>query len=275
MIQAAGIRSALGRVLIVGGGRMGEAILAGLLNASALEPADVIVANPGLAKRERLSATYNVTCVADAVEAGDCDTCILAVKPQVMRDVLTSMTEGRVFQPKRVISVAAGISTEFLRGFFPASHVIRVMPNTPLTVGEGMVGISLGEGVPEDEGELACALFELMGKAVVVDEPLQDAVVALSGSGPAYFALFCRELAAAGEELGLSTDLACELALQTMIGTGALLSETGQSLDELIDAVSSPGGTTIAALDAMRAAGFAEAVRDGALAAARRSKELS
>ena len=275
MTQAADIRPALGRVLIVGGGRMGEAILAGLLNAHAIDPADAVVANPGLAKRERLSATYGVTCVADATEAGACDTCILAVKPQVMRDVLVSMTEGREFSPKRVISVAAGVKTAFLAGFFPASHVIRVMPNTPLTVGEGMVGISLGADVPDEEGELACALFSLMGRAVVVDEPLQDAVVALSGSGPAYFALFCKELAAAGEELGLPADLARELALQTMVGTGALLSETGQSPEELIDAVSSPGGTTIAALDAMRAAGLAEAVHEGARAAARRSEELS
>ena len=275
MTQAADIRPALGRVLIVGGGRMGEAILAGLLNANALDPVDAVVANPGLAKRERLSAVYGVTCVADATEVESCDTCILAVKPQVMHDVLASMTEGRDFAPQRVISVAAGVKTEFLAAFFPNSHVIRVMPNTPLTVGEGMVGISLGAGVPDDEGELARALFSLMGKAVVVDEPLQDAVVALSGSGPAYFALFCRELAAAGEELGLPPDLACELALQTMVGTGELLSKTGQSLDDLIDAVSSPGGTTIAALDAMRAAGFAEAVHEGARAAARRSKELS
>ncbi|MGI6220371.1 MAG: pyrroline-5-carboxylate reductase [Coriobacteriales bacterium] len=275
MTEAAEIRSALGRVLIVGGGRMGEAILAGLLNARALEPSDVIVANPGLAKRERLSSTYGIACVADATEAGSCDTCILAVKPQVMHDVLVSLTEGREFAPQRVISVAAGVKTAFLAEFFPASHVIRVMPNTPLTVGEGMVGISLGAGVPAEEGELASALFELMGKAVVVDEPLQDAVVALSGSGPAYFALVCRELAAAGEELGLPADLARELAIQTMVGTGALLTETGQSPEELIDAVSSPGGTTIAALDAMRAAGLPEALHEGARAAARRSEELS
>ena len=275
MTQAADIRPALGRVLIVGGGRMGEAILAGLLNANAIGIADVVVANPGLAKRERLSTTYGVSCVADATEAGACDTCILAVKPQVMRDVLASLTEGRDFAPQRVISVAAGVKTAFLSEFFPNSNVIRVMPNTPMTVGEGMVGISLGDGVPDEEGELACALFSLMGKAVVVDEPLQDAVVALSGSGPAYFALFCKELADAGEELGLSADLARELALQTMVGTGALLTETGQSPEELVDAVSSPGGTTIAALDAMRSAGFAEAVHDGARAAARRSEELS
>lgn len=265
----------LGRVLIVGGGKMGEAILAGMLSAGCIGPERVTVANPGLEKRVRLEKTYGVVCVADALEAPNPDTCILAVKPQVLRDVLSGLAEAGTFAPARIISIAAGISTATISGFFPHGAIVRAMPNTPLMVGEGMVGVSVGEGTPVEEGELACELFRAMGGAVLVDEALQDAVVAVSGSGPAYFALFVKELAEAGAELGLPEDLSMQLALQTMRGTGELLAKTGQSPDELIAAVSSPGGTTVAALEAMKAAGVGEAIKGGASAAARRSKELS
>jgi len=265
----------LGRVLIIGGGKMGEAILAGMLSAGVVDAEDVVVANPGVEKRERLSTTYGVRCVADAADAPASDTCILAVKPQVLRDVLAGLAATGVFSPRLVISIAAGISTSTVSEYLPDSAVVRAMPNTPLMVGEGMVGVSVGANTPAEEGELACELFRTMGGAVLVDEPLQDAVVAVSGSGPAYFALFVRDLASAGEKLGLPADLALELAQQTMIGTGALLAQTGQSPDELIAAVSSPGGTTVAALGAMDEAGVGHAIAAGAEAAARRSKELS
>ena len=268
----------LGRVLIIGGGRMGSAILAGMMASGAVDPSDVTVANPGAEKRERLSALYGVSCVADASEASNPDTCILAVKPQVLRDVLAGLVASGCsdgpFAPRLVISVAAGISTDAIGAFLPGSAIVRAMPNTPLTVGRGVVGVSLGAGVSEETGALACAVFERMGDAVVVDEELQDAVVAVSGSGPAYFALFAKALAEAGTELGLPAELSARLAIGTMAGTAALLEETGTTPDELIEAVSSPGGTTIAALDAMRAHGVEEAIVSGAHACAARSKEL-
>ena len=273
-MEASEIAARLGGVLIVGGGKMGEAILAGMLSAGVVDAADISVANPGAEKRERLAATYGVATYADAADAPRPDTCILAVKPQVIRDVMAGLAEAG-FAPARVISIAAGITTATIAGYFPQSAVVRAMPNTPLTVGAGMVGVSAGAGTPEEEGELACAMFRCMGGAVLVDESLQDAIVAVSGSGPAYFALFVKELADAGEKLGLPPEFSLELALQTMAGTAELMARTGQSPEELIAAVSSPGGTTVAALEAMRAAGVGEAIASGAFAAARRSKELS
>ena len=265
----------LGNILIIGGGRMGSALLAGILNAG-LAPAEaIIVAEPGEDRRAFLEAEYGIRCVADAKEAPVPDMCLLAVKPQVMRSVLDSLTSGREFAPKRVISIAAGITTSLLAEYFTKSSIVRAMPNTPLIVGSGMVAVSPGEGTPLEDAELACSIFSCMGDAIVVDESLQDSVVAISGSGPAYFALFVQELANAGVELGLDPDVALRLSLKTMSGTSALLEQTGQSPAELIEAVSSPGGTTIAALDAMREGGVAEAIDAGAKAASRRSKELS
>lgn len=254
---------------------MGSAMLAGILNAGLVPAENIIVAEPGEARRAFLEAEYGVRCVADANEAPVPDTCLLAVKPQMMREVLGNLTAGREFSPKRVISIAAGITTKLLASYFADTNIIRVMPNTPLIVGCGMVAVSPGEGTPAEEAELACSLFSCMGDAIVIDESLQDSVVALSGSGPAYFALFVQELANAGVELGLDPDVALKLSLKTMSGTSALLEQTGQTPEELIEAVSSPGGTTIAALDAMREGGVAQAIIEGAKAASRRSKELS
>ncbi|MGI6217251.1 MAG: pyrroline-5-carboxylate reductase [Coriobacteriales bacterium] len=275
MSGSSSLSDQLGKIVIVGGGKMGEAILAGMLSSGAVDVGSVVVANPGEEKRTRLSKVYGVRCVPDASEVEHPDTCILAVKPQVIRDVLSGLSDTPTFDPKRIISIAAGISTSTISEYFPNSHVVRGMPNTPLMVGKGTVGLSVGSDTPPEEGQLAKQLFECMGSAVVVDESLQDAVVAVSGSGPAYFALFVQALAKAGEDLGLPGNLSLELAQQTMIGTGALLEKTGQSPEQLIEAVSSPGGTTVAALEKMKSENVEKAIADGAFAAAKRSKELS
>ena len=152
--------------------------------------------------------------------------------------------------------------------------IVRVMPNTPLVCGCGMSAVSAGAAASEADCELVCALFASMGRAIIVDEREQDVVCAVSGSGPAYFELFAETIAQSAVELGMDYEDALQLVLQTMLGTARLVIETGQSLPDAIDAVSSPGGTTVAALDAMREAGLQEALRDGVKAAACRSKEL-
>ncbi len=281
MYSAEEISQKLGKILIVGGGHMGTAILAGLISSSVVASEDVVVANPGKEKRDNITATYGVACVADSSEVEESpDTCILAVKPQILREVIAKLASeglenGKAFAPKRIISIAAGITTQTILQYFPESFVIRAMPNTPLMVGKGMVGLSAGEGTPNEEAELAKQMFECMGSAVVVDESMQDAVVALSGSGPAYFALFVDELAKAGVKLGLPEDKALELSLETMIGAGELLKQTGQSPAQLVEGACTPGGTTIAALDALKADGISKAIEDCAFACAKRSKELS
>ena len=137
-----------------------------------------------------------------------------------------------------------------------------------------MSAVSAGSSASASDCELVRSLFASMGHAIIVDESEQDIVCAVSGSGPAYFELFAEVIAQSATELGMCYDDALELVMQTMLGTALLITETGQSLPDAIDAVSSPGGTTVAALDAMRARGVQEALQDGVIAAARRSKEL-
>ena len=148
------------------------------------------------------------------------------------------------------------------------------MPNTPLLCGFGMSAVSGGSDATPETCELVRELFATMGHAVIVDEDKQDIVTAISGSGPAYFELVVETMARSGEKLGLDYETSRELALQTMYGTAALIDKTHQDLPAAIEAVSSPGGTTVAALDAMRSAGLAEALDRGVVAAAARSKEL-
>lgn len=268
------LASELGHVLIVGGGNMGSAILSGLLAAGAVGTEDVVVANPGIEKRERLSSEYGIRCVEDASEDPAPDTCILAIKPQIMKDVLQGLADAG-FSPKRIVSVAAGIKTQTICGFFPGVPVIRTMPNMGLIYGHGVTGISAAEGTSDDEAQLVKRMFECMGVAEVVDESLQDAVVAVSGSGPAYFALVVEQVAKAGEELGLTHDMALELSLHTMIGAGKLLESSGKSPEQVVEGACTPGGTTTAAISAMQAGGIEQAIGDGVRAAYERSKELS
>ena len=239
------ISKRLGSVLIVGGGRMGTAICAGLLNIEGMTPARITVANPGEAKRVALSSEYGVNTVADATAALPADTVILAVKPDVVCEVARSLSEAGL-RDALVVSVAAGVSTDKIAAALGGNaQVVRVMPNTPLLCGFGMSAISGGaDATPE------------------------------TGSGPAYFELVVETMARSGEKLGLDYDTSLELALQTMYGTAALIDKTHQDLPAAIEAVSSPGGTTVAALDAMRSAGLAEALDKGVAAAAARSKEL-
>ena len=264
----------LGSILIVGGGKMGEAILSGLLASDAVDKSNIVVANPGREKRERLSATYGVYCVASATEVAQPNTCVMCVKPQVIRDVMQELVQAN-FEPTRVISIAAGITTATIAEYFPNAYIVRGMPNTPLMVGQGMVALSSGANTPDTELQLAVEMFASMGSAIVVPESLQDAVVGLSGSGPAYFAMFLEAMIDAGTQMGLECEMALELSLQTMIGTGELLRQTGKTPAQLIEDVSSPGGTTVAALGSMRSAGVDQGIVDGCKAACERSKELS
>ena len=271
---ASGLSTALGDVLIVGGGSMGRAICAGLVGALGVEASRICVANPGAEKRARLAADYGVRTVADAREGLPATTIVLAVKPNVVREVARQLDAAGAGSAL-VVSIAAGISTERLSACFAAPvPIVRVMPNTPLQCGHGMSAISAGAHAKEADVELVRALFSALGSALVVDEDKMDVVTAVSGSGPAYFELIVETMARSAEDLGLPYETALELALQTMYGTAALIDETGQGLPEAIAAVSSPGGTTVAALDAMRAGGLEQALDAGVRAAARRSAEL-
>jgi pyrroline-5-carboxylate reductase len=263
-----------GRLLVVGGGRMGEAITKGLIDAGSLDAERVVIAEPDPQRRETLHATHHVGVAAHASEAVyAADIVLLAVKPQVLDGVVRELAGalGRAL----VVSIAAGVSIARLETLLPpGTPVVRVMPNTPAMVRVGMSVVSGGSEADAEHVDLVRSLFAELGDAIVLDERFQDAAGAISGCGPAYVALFVDALARAGVRHGLARDVAQRLAVQTLVGTAELIRATGQHPEQLIDAVTSPGGTTIAALEVLEARGFRAALADAVSAAVARSKEL-
>ena len=270
---------------IVGGGKMGEAILSGWLAsdaapADAIAPADVVVVEPGAERRAYLAQAHGVACVADVADVAAADVVVLAVKPQVMMGVLSSIASLPAFQggPRGplFVSIAAGLPTERLAAGLPqGAPLVRVMPNMPLMVGAGASGVCGGACASADQVRYVADLFGCLGRAVVVDEADMDAVCAVSGSGPAYVAALVEAMRDAGAAQGLDPQLAEVLALQTVLGTARLIDETALTPQTAREAICSPGGTTLAALDAMGQAGFAPSIDAGIAAAVRRSKELA
>jgi pyrroline-5-carboxylate reductase len=265
----------LGRIALIGGGKMGEAIVAGLVNGALLSLDAIVVAEPNEERRDYLSETYHIDCVADGAQLRGIRTALFAVKPQAFKLVAQHLAEADSFKPKRVISIAAGITTETIAACFFPAQIIRVMPNAPLSVSTGMSVVATAEGTSIAEGELVVELFSLMGEALLLDESMINAATALSGSGPAYFALLVEELARAGEGVGLARAEAEYLAAQTLIGTARQLQLTGESPEELRRAVTSPGGTTQAALESFAANGLGAIVEQAVTAAVRRAEELA
>lgn len=268
------IASALGSVLIIGGGNMGRAICAGLLRIDGVFPESVTVANPGEEKRRALEEDFGVRTVPSCVQALPAKTVIIAVKPKLVAEIARELAQFDI-AGTLVISIAAGVSTNAIANIIGNKvPIVRVMPNTPLQVGHGVSAISGGEAASQEDCELVREIFARMGRSVIIEENMQDVACSISGSGPAYFELFVETIARQGEQLGLDYETSLELTLQTMYGTAALIDETHQDLPSAIKAVSSPGGTTVAALDAMRAGGLEDAIRSGVAAATKRSKEL-
>lgn len=262
-----------GSLAVIGGGKMGEAIVTGLISAGVMAPERITVAEPDEPRRQTLAAAHGVRCVTSGAEALPADIVLLAVKPQVLDSVVQPFAEQ--LSASLVISIAAGITTARLESMLAeGTAVVRVMPNTPAMVGEGMAVVSGGTEASAEEVDLVRALFDSFGRALVIDEGYQDAASAISGSGPAYFALVVDALARAGVRQGLPRDVAQALAVQTMLGTAVMIDSTGQHPEALIDAVTSPGGTTIAALDELERAGLRAGFSAAVAAAVRRSKEL-
>jgi pyrroline-5-carboxylate reductase len=262
------------RLAVIGGGRMGEAIVGGLLAAGAFAASAIVVAEPDPHRREQLAAQYGIATLAEGSAAlAGADAVVLAVKPQVIDSVVRSVASS--VGDALVISIAGGVTCARLESMLPAgTRVVRVMPNTPALVGAGMSIVSGGSEASDADVVAVAAIFGAVGEVVVLGEALQDACTAISGCGPAYMALVIDALARAGVREGLSRDVAQRLALQTMRGTVDLIEKTGQHPEAIIDAVSSPGGSTIAAVTALEAAGVRSAFASAVRAAVVRSREL-
>ena len=264
------------KLAIIGCGRMGEAILAGLLKAGTLAADDIVATQPDDARRAYLHETYGVTCYKDNTQIGTADVVLLAVKPQVIDLVVKKMSASGVLGGNQLIlSIAVGISAKRLEGnLAEGAHVVRVMPNTPALVGFGMSVISAGTHANADDIAQAQLICNAIGDTVVLDEKFQDTCSALSGSGPAYFELIADALSRAGVRHGLARDVAQKLVVSTMRGTAELIEQTGEHPQVLIDQVTSPGGTTIAALETMEKEGLRSSLTEGVAAAIARAKEL-
>lgn len=234
-------------VAIVGVGVMGETLLSGLVRAGRPRE-DLLVCEKRPERAQELTERYDVTVLPDLAAVAHADTVALVVKPQDMADVLDELS-SHLSAGQLLVSLAAGITTGFIEQHVPEGvAVVRVMPNTPALVDEGMATISGGRHCDEEHLERAEALLRSTGRVLRVPEKQQDAVTAISGSGPAYIFFVVESMIEAGVHLGLPRSTATELVVQTVVGSAKLLRETGEHPTVLRERVTSPGGTTAAAI---------------------------
>jgi pyrroline-5-carboxylate reductase len=263
------------KIAFLGAGAMGEALMRGLIDAETVAASDIIAYDVAASRQELLRESLGVgtaSIPADAVR--DAQVVLLAVKPQMIAAALEPL-RSNLTPEQTVISIAAGISTGIIEACLDnAVPVVRVMPNTPALVGAAASAICGGKYASEEHLALALHLFSAVGLAVQTDEKLMDAVTGLSGSGPAYVYLFIEALSDGGVKMGLPRSVATQLAAQTVAGAARMVLETGMHPGALKDQVTSPGGTTIAALHALENGAFRGTVMDAVEASAERSREL-
>ena len=262
------------RLAILGAGVMGETVLSGLLRAG-WDPDDIVATDRRPERQVELRHTYGIRMLDNVEAAAEADTVILVVKPQDMRDLLTEISS--VIKPDvLVVSLAAGVDTASIESQLPdGTAVIRVMPNTPAQVDEGMAAISAGSHSDEGHLQHVTEILSATGRVVTVPERYQDAVTAISGSGPAYLFFVVEAMIEAGVHLGLPRDTATELVVQTMLGSAKLLRETGEHPTILRERVTSPGGTTAAAIRELEDHKVRAAFLTAMEAARNRSRELA
>lgn len=261
---------------VIGAGNMAEAIVRGLIASKRLAPAQIVASDVSQQRRE-VFAGMGVKAVDDnRAAAKGAATVLLSVKPQMMKGVLNEV--GSVLSEQTlVVSIAAGISSSLIERELGAGkpwRVVRTMPNTPMLLGAGVVAVARGRHATAADVEKVKQLFEASAAVLVLDEEKMDAVTAVSGSGPAYFFLLVEQMARAGVSLGLSESEALLLATRTAYGAGKMLVQEGADPVELRKKVTSPHGTTQAAIEVMEARGVAEGIYEAVRRAAQRSEEL-
>lgn len=255
----------------IGGGNMAEAIIKGIRGTGKKE--DIFVSEPRAERRRYLEETYGAKATSSNREvASMCNIIILAIKPQNMAQVLSEVSD-LITEDKTVVSIAAGVPLSYLQSKLKTKKLIRVMPNTPALVQEGMSVISLCECFSDKDIAIVREIFMGIGKVITLPEKYINAVTALSGSGPAFIALFIESMITAGEKLGLNRDVSEELAIQTLIGTARMI-EGGMPPKNVREMVTSPGGTTEAGLKAFEEKGFNDVVYYALKRASERAEEL-
>jgi pyrroline-5-carboxylate reductase len=262
------------QVAVVGAGIMGEALIAALIS-SGVNPELITISEKRVDRSAELIAKYSIRQAPLAANVATTDALLLVVKPQDMAGVLEEI-KGSINPSAVVITFAAGKTISFIsNGLGTGNPVVRVMPNTPTLVGAGMAAASMGAGVTDTQKQFVLGFLAATGKVIEVTEDLQDAVTATSGSGPAYFFAFVEAMVAGAKELGLSEGDATTLTIQTIVGAAQLLNESGKSPTTLRENVTSPNGTTAAALASFASSDLNSMVATAMKAARDRSQELA
>ena len=263
------------KVVFVGAGNMAEAIVSGMLAESFCAPEKIVMTDIRPERLTDLENEYGVTVSTDNSVVKNAEMVVLAVKPQVLPEVLKDLAAD--LRPETlIISIAAGISTAKIESTLGGERrVVRVMPNTPALVGQGASALAAGSNADEADLEVTEAILQCVGLAVRVEETDMDAVTALSGSGPAYVFYLLEGMLAASEKMGLDEETARWLALKTVEGAARLMTDSGETAEALRQKVTSKGGTTEAAVRLLDKAGVKKAVVKAILAARKKSVELS
>ena len=257
------------KIGIIGAGNMGGAIARGL--SKTLKRENIIICEKNNETALMLSSELKIRQKADIKGLSEeSDVVIIAVKPAIVEEVLQSLKD----YSKIIISVAAGVTIHKIEEIVGNKKIIRAMPNTPAISGCAMTVLSLSNSVTEDESQIALSLFESLGRVIILDEKYMNAVTAISGSGPAYVFTFIQAIADAGVKLGLTRNDSLLLAGQTIFGSAKMFLDKMDNPIKLRDNVTSPGGTTIAAVHTLERSGFSGVVMDAIEEAFKRAKEL-
>ena len=264
------------KIAVLGAGKAGEALIAGVLSSGWRKPSEIAATARHEERLAELAERHGIATTLSNVDAASgAGVVVIAVKPQDIESLLGEVG-GTLTSEQTVISIAAAIPTSLIEGHLAKGvPVVRVMPNTPMTVHEGMAGVAAGAHAEEEHLAATEEVLGSIGRSVRVDESYMDAITAVSGSGPAYFALLAESMIEAGILLGLAREVATDLVVQTMLGTAKLLRDEHMHPVELREMVTSPGGTTIAAIRELEQAGVRAAFLNAIQAAMVRSKELA
>ncbi len=263
------------RVAFIGAGKMAEALIKGLLKAGVMRQEQIFASDIDRRRLKYLQKKYRINVFGENLAISSIsDVVILSVKPQVMDEVLGRIG-GKIKRNQLVISIAAGIRLSRLEKAFPKVPVIRVMPNNPALIGEGISAISSGKFAKDKDIKITEKIFSSVGETLRVPEKLMDSVTALSGSGPGFIYYFLEALIEGGIAAGLPRDISKRLAIQTALGSIRTVKETNKSPEELRGWVTSPSGTTLAGLKVLDKRKFKKTVLEAIVAAKERAFELS
>ena len=264
------------RISLIGGGRMGEAMIRGILDKGVCTSGDIGVSDINTERCALLSHTYGVICVPSNREAlSGADVVILAVKPQTLAEVMTEL-KGCLSPQQLLLSIVTGARISILSQGLEHKAVVRVVPNTPAQIGKGMSVWTASQQVNQEQKEAACSILKALGVEMYVDsEKYLDMATAVSGSGPAYILLIIEALIDAAVHIGFSRDMARLLVLQTVLGTTQLVQESDKHTAELRNMVTSPGGTTAEALLELEGGGLRAIIGQAVVAAYEKAKALA